>query len=96
MRVRGGVELEGARLSLRGEVEHAFAQNRIADFETPTADYTLVNASVTWRPLGRDNVSLLISANNIFDIVARRHASFTKDFVPIAGRDIRVSARFSF
>lgn len=96
LRVRGGLELEGAQLTLRGEAEHAFAQNRVADFETPTADYTLVNASVEWRPTGRDNVSLLLSANNIFDVNARRHTSFTKDFVPMAGRDIRVSARFSF
>ena len=30
------------------------------------------------------------------DVDARRHASFTKDYVPMAGRDIRLSARFSF
>ena len=96
LRVRGGVELDAERFTLRGEVEHAFEQDRIADFELPTDDYTLVNASIAWRPLGRDNVSLLLSANNIFDVIARRHASFTKDFVPLAGRDIRVSARFSF
>lgn len=96
MRVRGGIELEAERLTLRGEVEHAFEQDHIADFETSTDAFTLVNASVEWRPLGRDNVSLLLSANNIFDVDARRHASFTKDFVPLAGRDIRVSARFSF
>jgi len=28
--------------------------------------------------------------------VARRHASFLKDYAPLAGRDIRISARFSF
>lgn len=96
LRVLGGLEFEGARLTVRGEVEHAFAQNRIADFETGTTDYTLVNASVAWRPLGGNGVSLILSANNLFDVVARRHASFTKDFVPLAGRDIRLSARFSF
>jgi iron complex outermembrane receptor protein len=39
---------------------------------------------------------LMLSANNIFDVDARRHASFTKDFVPLAGRDVRLSARVSF
>jgi iron complex outermembrane receptor protein len=38
----------------------------------------------------------VLSANNILDVEARRHASFTKDYVPLAGRDIRVSARLSF
>jgi iron complex outermembrane recepter protein len=96
LRVRGGLELEGARLSLRAEAEHAFAQEDIADFETATADYTLVNASVEWRPLGGRNVTLLLSGNNLFDVIARRHASFTRDYVPLAGRDVRISARFSF
>jgi iron complex outermembrane receptor protein len=38
----------------------------------------------------------VLSASNIFDVDARHHASFTKAFVPMAGRDIRLSARFSF
>ncbi len=41
-------------------------------------------------------VSLTLAANNIFDVEARRHASVLKDFAPLAGRDIRVSARLSF
>jgi len=52
---------------------------------------------VAWRPWGKKReTTLQLSANNIFDVEARRHASFTKDFVPLAGRDIRLSARFSF
>jgi iron complex outermembrane recepter protein len=96
LRLRGGVELEASRLTIRGEAEHAFSQDRVTGFETPTRAYTLVNASIEWRPFAGQNVSLLLSANNIFDVLARRHASFTKDFVPLAGRDIRISARFSF
>ena len=62
-----------------------------------TDGFTLVNASVAWRPWGRARESaLVLSANNIFDVEARRHASFTKGSVPMAGRDIRLSARFSF
>jgi len=38
----------------------------------------------------------VLSVNNLFDVEARRHASFTKDFAPLAGRDIRASARLSF
>ncbi len=39
-------------------------------------------------------VSGMLSANNIFDVTARRHASFLKDFAPLAGRDLRVTLRF--
>jgi iron complex outermembrane receptor protein len=40
-------------------------------------------------------VSFALSADNIFDVNARRHASFLKDYAPLAGRDFRISARFS-
>jgi iron complex outermembrane receptor protein len=93
-RVLGGVEAQGDRLNGRLEVEHVFDQNRIAAFETPTSDYTMVNASASFSPWGKDSkTSLLLSANNLFDVVARRHSSFLKDFAPLAGRDIRVTLR---
>ena len=86
MRVLGGLEAQSDRLSGRVEVEHVFDQNRIAAFETPTNDYTMVNASVSLSPFGADNkTTLTVSANNIFDVDARRHASFLKDFAPLAG-----------
>ena len=94
-RVLGGIEAQGDRIGGRVEVEHAFAQNRLAAFETRTDDYTMVNASASLSPFGKDSkTSLLLSANNIFDVVARRHSSFLKDFAPLAGRDIRVTLRF--
>jgi iron complex outermembrane receptor protein len=94
-RVLGGIEAQGDRFTLRGEVEHLFEQRRIAAFETPTQDYTIVNASVSLRPFGRDsNTTLLLSANNLFDVNVRRHTSFLKDFAPLAGRDLRATLRF--
>lgn len=96
MRVRGGLELQGSAVTGRVEAEHVFEQTRIAAFETPTSDYTLVNASVAFRPFGADNrTTLLLSANNIFDVEARRHSSFLKDFAPLAGRDLRATLRIA-
>ncbi len=97
LRVRGGVQARTDALEGRIEAEHVFEQDRVAAFETRTDGFTMVNAAITWRPLGRDNpTSLTLSANNLFDVEARRHASFTKDFVPLAGRDIRATLRVSF
>ncbi|MEQ1689162.1 MAG: TonB-dependent receptor [Sphingopyxis sp.] len=97
VRIRGGLELGSDTLTFRGEVEWSAAQNRIAAFETPTDGFTVVNASAQWKPLGEDGgVTLILSGNNLFDVVGRRHASFTKDFVPLSGRDIRLTARVSF
>ena len=94
-RVLGGLEAQGDAFTLRGEAEHVFKQNRVAAFETPTDDYTMVNASLGLSPFGRGSrVQLVLSANNIFDVTARRHASFLKDFAPLAGRDLRATLRF--
>ena len=94
LRVLGGVAAESTKLDLGLEVEHVFAQNRVAAFETTTPGYTLVNLTATWRPMGEHNpLSLVLSGNNLFDVEARRHASYLKDYAPLAGRDIRVTAR---
>jgi iron complex outermembrane recepter protein len=97
LRIRGGLEAQSDRVDARAEVEWTDDQTRIAPFETATKGFTLVNASLTWRPLpDTKNLSLTLAADNIFDVDARRHASFTKDYVPLAGRDIRITARASF
>lgn len=96
-RVLGGLEAQSDLADGRVEVEHVTSQNRFAAFETPTDGYTMVNASVAIHPFGdRNDSSITLSANNIFDVTARRAASFLKDFAPLAGRDIRVTARVSF
>lgn len=97
LRLLGGLEAQSDMFDARAEVEWTAKQDRTASFETPTDSFTLVNASIAWRPWGRGNgTSFFASANNIFDVNARRHASFTKDFVPLSGRDFRVGARLSF
>ncbi|HEX8216148.1 MAG TPA: TonB-dependent receptor, partial [Allosphingosinicella sp.] len=97
MRLLGGIEAQSSDVDGRLEVEKVFAQKRVGAFETATEGFTLVNASIAWRPWGRRNpTSVVLSGNNIFDVDARRHASFTRDFAPLAGRDLRVSARISF
>jgi len=97
LRLLGGIEAQSNGLDGRLEVEKVFAQKRTAALEEPTQGFTFVNASIAWRPWGRRNPgSIVLSANNIFDVDARRHASFTREFAPLAGRDLRVSARVSF
>lgn len=94
LRVLGGLSAQSSRFGGRVEVEHAFEQDRIAAFETSTDSYTFVNAAISFRPFGAGNeTSLVLSANNIFDVEARRHASFLKDFAPLAGRDLRATLR---
>ena len=48
------------------------------------------------RSRDQPELTLGLAANNIFDVVARRHSSLLKDYAPLAGRDIRLTARFEF
>ena len=96
-RVLGGVSVTGDKADARLEAEYSAKQDRVSNLETPTDSYTLVNASVSYRPLAaHPALSLVLSANNLFDVDARRHASFLKDFAPLPGRDLRVSVRFTY
>jgi iron complex outermembrane receptor protein len=93
----GALEAQTDSFDLRGEVQWFAAQNRVAAFESETDSFALVNAMLAWRPFAENrNVTVLVAADNIFDVVGRRHASFTKDFIPLMGRNFRASVRMSF
>ena len=92
----GALELQSDPLDLRAEVQWFARQARIAPFETPTESFAHLNLSAAWKPVrGNDSLTLMLQANNLLDAEGRRHASFTKDFVPLAGRNVKLSARLS-
>jgi iron complex outermembrane receptor protein len=91
--------LTGERGSFDGrlEVERAFSHDRTAPIETDAPGYTMVNASLDWHAFeANPELSLSLSANNIFDVEARRSTSQLRDFAPLGGRDIRLTARVGF
>ena len=94
LRIAGGLGLASPKWDVRAKLEHVTGQNRVAPNETATPGFTTTDLELAWRPWGGDKpLSFVLSANNIFDVNARRHASFLKDYAPLAGRDIRVTAR---
>lgn len=97
LRLRGGVDVTQGALHLRGEVEWNDAQRSVAAFESTVPSFTRVNLAADWHPLGEDGpLTLVLAADNVFDTVGRRAASFTRDFLPLAGRDVRLTAKVSF
>ena len=93
----GALEVQTEAFDVRGEVQWFADQDKVAGFETPTEGFAQVNALVSWRVLrGSENITVVLAADNIFDVTGRRHASFTKDFVPLAGRNFKASVRLSF
>jgi iron complex outermembrane receptor protein len=78
------------------EVRHVAEQDRVADLELPTDDYTLVNLSGAWRPLADRNVTIFAEGRNLTDEEAREHVSFLKDIAPMPGRNFRVGVAYRF
>ena len=97
MRIIGALTGSRGQFDGRLEVEHDFAHNRTAPVETDTDAFTLVNASLDYHPFAANpELTLSLQGNNLFDVDARRSTSILKDFAPLAGRDIRLSARVNF
>jgi iron complex outermembrane receptor protein len=92
LRVRGGSELTVGDWSLSADVVHNARQGLIAANEFPVGAFTLVNAGLTWRPMGRKGpLALILSGDNLTNVNGRLATSETRDFVPIAGRDVKLT-----
>ncbi len=97
MRYGAGLHYENDSWNLGVEARHATSQDRIAPGETPTAGYTLVNANVSYLiGQGAINYELFVRGTNLTNEEARLHASFLKDFAPLAGRGVLVGVRAMF
>jgi len=92
LRLRGGVTFDSDAYGANLEVIRNFRQDRITAYENPVAGFTLLNAGLTWRPSGKSGpLSLILSAENLLNVVGRLATSETRDFTPIAGRDVRIT-----
>ncbi|WP_428060961.1 TonB-dependent receptor [Brevundimonas sp.] len=95
--VTGRLAWTSTRFDASAEVRHVGQQDRVAnEFELPTNDYTLLNASLAVRPFVQQNVTLFAEARNLTNEEAREHASFLKDIAPLPGRNLRVGVAYRF
>jgi len=74
----------------RFELVRTDAQDRLADFERPTAGFTFLNARLTWSPADT-GFTLALDGRNLTDEEGRVATSFLKDDLPLPGRDVRLT-----
>ena len=88
-------ESEAWRASL-GAVRYD-KQDKVADNETPTAGYTLVDAHVAYhRDMGDTAWELFLDGSNLTGEHARVHTSFLKDSVLLPDRNFSAGVRVFF
>lgn len=74
-----------------------FKQDKVADLETSTDGYTLVDANVSWQmPVTALDLELYLKASNLTDEKATVHTSFIKDITPVPGRSFALGIRGYF
>ncbi|WP_312127374.1 TonB-dependent receptor domain-containing protein [Brevundimonas sp.] len=95
----------GARLSAfqgpwSGDVEYTrvFKQDRIADYETETPGYDLVNATLAYDFDVSDTIGaqVFLRGANLLDEKAWSHASFLGERAPLRGRSLTAGVRVRF
>jgi iron complex outermembrane recepter protein len=97
LRLAAGLRYQGEHLSGTFFARHTEEQDRVAEFETPTDRFTVLDASVGYRFFAGDVVhALILSGTNLTDELTRNHVSFLKDLVASPGRDVRLTYRILF
>jgi len=72
-------------------------QDDVADNETPSAGYTMINAGGAYHwDVGDVGWEAFVDARNLTDQQARVHTSFLKDVVELPGRGIALGLRVQF
>ena len=100
--------IPGGRLGARGdmvqgpwsgslEYVRVFEQDRIADYETSTPGYNMVNATLAHDfDLGPTQAQVYVRGTNLLDELALNHASFISDLAPLRGRNFVLGLRARF
>ena len=98
--MRLGVDLDWRRNAWRASLSavNYRAQNDVADYETPSDGYVLVDANLAWHhdSVGGLGIEWFVDAQNLFDEEARQHTSFLKDVAPLPGRILGTGIRVFF
>lgn len=97
-----------ARLTFGGEYSHqnwfidaqvmrVFSQNDVAEFETSTDAYTMVDANISYfTSIQGYDFEIFAKGRNLTDEEARVHTSFLKDLAPLPGRSVMLGVRANF
>ncbi len=97
MRFGADIEYSTDRLSANLGWIHYSEQDKVAELETTTDSYDMVDASVSYQlPISSMELSLFVKAENLTDTEARVHTSFIKDIAPRPGRNFSFGVRGKF
>ncbi|HEY6641305.1 TonB-dependent receptor domain-containing protein [Povalibacter sp.] len=95
---RLGTRLNATVRNIGGELEYyrVNRQSDIADYESSTPGYDMVNATVSYRTGGKAGLEMYLRGSNLLDESAWNHASFLAGVVPLPGRNVVAGVTLQF
>ncbi|MEP7037629.1 MAG: TonB-dependent receptor [Acidobacteriota bacterium] len=92
-----GLDYRLQNFSVRPELILAGRQDRVFDFETPTAGYAVFNVNASYTFIRKSTVHIFsVSSYNLNDKLYRNHLSFLKQIAPEIGRGVRFNYTMRF
>ena len=96
VRVGAGLLYERSNWYIDLDIIRYMKQENIAEFETSTKGYTLVNIDFNYQFSIKDSdYTFFMSGTNLFDDEVINHTSFIKDIAPQAGRSFTLGVRLA-
>ncbi|WP_087745865.1 MULTISPECIES: TonB-dependent receptor domain-containing protein [unclassified Acidovorax] len=97
---RAGIRLDTHWNAWEGQVEwvQVARQNRVAEFESATPGYGMLNLGVSYSGQLSSGTpwQVYLKANNLTDRLAYAHTSFIKNAAPLMGGNVTVGVRVAF
>ena len=97
---RAGIRLDANWQAWEGQVEwvQVARQNRVAEFESATPGYGMLNLGVSYNGQFSTGTpwQVYLKANNLTDRLAYAHTSFIKNAAPLMGRSLTVGVKVAF
>ncbi len=96
-RLGGQLRYQSKGLEAEFGISHYFKQDEVAELETATDAYTLLEAELAYTFSGtHDGLTVYLKGTNLTDEDARVHSSFLKDRAPLPGRGFSIGLRGMF
>ncbi|WP_426358692.1 TonB-dependent receptor [Pseudocolwellia sp. HL-MZ19] len=96
-RIATELKYQGESISADLFINHYFDQDHVAELETSTDGYVLVDFNVNYHfSIKQQDLAIYLKGKNLTDEYAQVHTSFLKDLTPLAGRSFAIGIRGSF
>lgn len=95
-RIGGDITTQFGQFDLVLSGYHRFEQDHIADFETNTPSYNMIDAKLVYHSPNAYDYTAFLQVNNLLNELAYNHASYLVEHVPMPERSLNAGVTYRF